>query len=615
MTYSTGVKRALVLWTLLFSLVSAGVGIVDAAQPAANDPMRIIPADALFCLRINKLTTSLAQVDQFLTGLSPFGVSMPVRSQLGQFLGQPEPAGINMAGDIAVFGPLPGGEKPDLKRLGMLIPLSDFQQFLTNPNVAKPDAQGILKIGPEGKLSLAGVQMGSYLLLTGVADQQALTEAKNWTAAAGAASLAQRLGAEELKRATDAPAWIYANVQIANKLFGPMIQQKIKEVQASVQKQAASQPFAGQPQAVMQMYASLLDSLMRETQFVSIALDPSATAVRLAFTVAAVPNTEMAKTLGTDNSPQPRPNLLGYLDNGAAMNGVVSLRPALLKTVTLKYMDLFTAMMGAAAAKEDVAKFGQLLTDSMDAVGGTIAWSFSANLKSKPPFEVKYVAALKDKQKFYQVLEQSSRMMSEGAIADLYQKLGLKMRFDLKRNVETYKDVPIDSIHFTMQPADTNTPNAPMQMQMMMMKTMLGEGFDLRLAIVNDLLLYTLAADPETKIHTLIDQVKAGGPTQIASEVQAALSLLPDAQKAQVFGTYNIVRLMQMGMAFAPIPIPPVDASSQSGIAFAGDVGGGKLLVNVAIPKQHVQELMQLVMSMQQKMQSKPPQEGPKQDL
>jgi hypothetical protein len=574
--------------------------------------MKIVPADALFCLRINKLTTSLAQVDQFLTGLSPFGVSMPVRSQLGQFLGAPEPAGIDMAGDIAVFGPLPGGEKPDLKRLGVLIPLSDFQQFLTNPNVAKPDAQGILKIGPEGKQSIAGVQMGSYLLLTGVADQQALTEAKNWTTATGSASLAQRLSPDELKRATDSPAWIYANVQIANKLFGPMIQQKIKEVQASIQKQAAGQPFAGPPEAVMQMYASLLDSLMQETQFVSIALDPSATALRLAGTVAAVPNTEMAKTLGTDSSPQPRPNLLGYLDNGAAMNSVISLSPALLKTVTPKYMDLFTAMMGASASKEDIAKFGQLLTDSMDAVGGTIAWSFAANLKSKPPFEIKYVAALKDKQKFYQILEKSSQMMREGTVADFYQKLGLKMQFDLKRNVETYKDVPIDSIHFTLQPADTNTPNAPMQMQMM--KTMLGEGFDLRLAIVNDLLLYTLAADPETKIHTLIDQVKAGGPTQIAGEVQAALSLLPDAQKAQVFGTYNILRLMQLGMAFVPIPLPSVDASTQSGIAFAGDIGGGKLLVNVAIPKQHVQELMQFFMSLQQqKMQSKPAQEGQKQ--
>ncbi|MCX5646759.1 MAG: hypothetical protein NTZ17_19095 [Phycisphaerae bacterium] len=181
MTSVNSLQRALVLRTLLLALCAAGTGVVGAAQPATNDPMKIIPADALFCLRINKLTTSLAQVDQFLTGLSPFGVSMPVRSQLGQFLGQPEPAGINMAGDIAVFGPLPGGEKPDLKRLGVLIPLSDFQQFLTNPNVAKPDAQGILKIGPEGKQSLAGVQMGSYLLLTGAADQQALTEAKNWT--------------------------------------------------------------------------------------------------------------------------------------------------------------------------------------------------------------------------------------------------------------------------------------------------------------------------------------------------------------------------------------------------------------------------------------------------
>ncbi len=610
MRHSRRIPQALVVWTLLLALGAAdAAGAVGAAQPAAGDPMKIIPADAMLCVRINKLSTSLAQVDQFLTGISPMGVSMPVRSQLGKFLGAPEPAGVNMGGDIAIFWPLPGGEKPDPKRVGVLIPVGDLQQFLTNPNVTKPDARGILTIGPEGKPSAAGVPMGNYLLLTQAAYQQALVEAKNWTTGSGAASLAQRLSPEELKRATASPVWAYANIQIVAKMFGPALQEKIKQLQATFQKmQPPGQPLPFQPQEMMGMYTSLLNSLLQETQFVSLSLDPSATAIRLASVVAALPNTEMAKTLRADASQPQQPNLLGYLDNGAAMNGVINLSPALLKTLMLKYADLLTTLLGAAP-KEEVAKFRQLMIDSADALAGNLAWSMSVNPKNKPPLEFKYAAILKDKQKFYQVLELSSKMMTEGALADFYKKLGIQMRFDLKRNVETYKDVSIDALHFAMQPTDANKPDPQTQA----MKMMFGEGFELRLATVNNLLLYTMGANPEQKIHTLIDQAKAGGPTQTASEVQAALSLLPDAQKAEVFGTYNLLRAMQLGMAFAPMPMPPMDVSSQSGgIAFSGDIGEGKWLTNVAIPKQHVLELVGVIMKFQQqKMQEQQKQQTP----
>jgi hypothetical protein len=601
------------LWTLLFALCAAGPGLAGAVQSAAGDPLRIVPADALYCVRISKLTNSLAQMDQFLTGVSPFGVSMLIQSQLGQFLGQPEPAGINLAGDIAIFGPLPGGEKPQPQRVGLLVPLSDFQQFLTNPNVAKPDARGILQIGPEGKKSLAGVQMGSYLLLTRAADQQALTEAKNWTAGGGAASLAARLSPDELKRATGAPAWAYFNVQIANKLYGPMIQQKIKEGQAKFQQmQAKDQPLPFQPQRMMEAYASMAQSFLQEAQSASLTLEPSASALRLSLGLAAVPNTEMAKMLSADSSQQQTPDLFGYLDNGAAMNGVLSLSPALLKTLMTKYTDLLTAMFEGMDDKEDVGKFRQLMMDSVEALAGSLAWSMSIDAKSKPPFAVKYVATLKDPQKFYQVLEQSSKMMAEGAFADLYKKLGLKMQFDLKRKVETYKDVPIDSIRFTIQPVEGAAPTPQTQM----MGMMFGEGFDIRLAIVNNLLVYAFAPDPQKAIHTLIDQAKAGGPAQMASEVQTALNLLPEAKKSEFFITYNILRLMQMGMAFAPMSMPAMDVPTQNSLALAGDIGGGRLQISAALPKQHLLELMAAFMKMQQQkmQQSKPPQKEPGQD-
>jgi len=610
MTQANRIPRALVLLTLLFSLCAAGPGIVGAGQPATNDPMRVIPADALFCVRINKLTTTLGQVDQFLTGISPFGVSMLVRAQLGKFLGVAEPAGIDMAGDFAVFGPLPGGERPDPKRVGVLVPVSDFQQFLTNPNVTKPNAQGVLAINLEGKPTIAGIQMGKYLLLTPATDPQALTEAKNWTSG-GAASLSHRLSPDELKRAAGSPAWAYANVQVLAKMYGPTIQQKIKETTQKMQEaQAKGGPLAVPPQAALDIWTSLLNSFLQETQFVSLSIDPSPSAIRLAPVVAGVPNSDMAKIFSLSGTPPEQAHLVEYLENGAIMDGVVNFSPAFSKAMALKRIDLLTALLGPAMSQEDMARWKKLATDSADALGGAAAWAFLPDLKNKPPFKFRYVFVLKDQQKFSDILDQVSKMMNEGVLADLTKKFGLKMQFSLKRNAETYQEVPIDAIRVALQPTDANSP------QGQMMKTVFGEGLNLRLAVVNSLLLYTLAADPEKEIRALIDQAKAGTPGPMPSEVQAALQLIPDARKADFFGTYNYTRAIQMALSFLPMPLPgpPVEASPQSNIAFAGNIGNGRLLTNIAVPKQQILDIMKFIMTVQpQKMQeqkSQPEQPG-----
>jgi hypothetical protein len=593
MTHRKRVTRAVLLWVLLLSL--GGSGLVGAAQSGPGDPLRIVPADALFCLRVNKLMTMLGQVDQFLTGISPVGISMPVRAQLGQFLGQPEPAGLNLAGDIAVFWPLPGGERPEPKRVGILIPLSNFQQFLTNPNVSKPNAAGIVQIGPEGKRELAGLSIGNYLLVTRIADQQALAEAKNWAGASGTASLAQRLSSEELRRAADAPAWVYANVQIVNKMFGAALQQKIKEVQGTLQKmQTPGQPLPFQPQGLVQMWTSMLNDFLQQTQFVSLTLDPSASAIRLAPELVAVPDTEMAKVLGLSGPSQAQANLRGYMENGAITTGVTNFSPELVRTVALWRVDLAATLLGSVMTPDQIAQFRKLALDSADALGGSSAWAFLPALKEKPPFRMHYVAVVRDPQKFNNVLEQASKLMSEGAPAKLGEQFGLKMRFDFKRNVETYQNVPIDAVTIIFQPVDVNSP------QGQMIKNVYGAGLNLRLAVTNGLLLYCLSADPEKDIHALIDRARAGGAGQAPSEVQAALQLVPNAEQAEVFGTYNYARLIQMALSFLPVPAPPVEVTSQSNAAFAGDIGGGKLLVNAAIPKQQVLEVVSIFARIQQ---------------
>ena len=224
---------------------------------------------------------------------------------------------------------------------------------------------------------------------------------------------------------------------------------------------------------------------------------------------------------------------MGYLENGAITNAVTQLSTAFVRAVTLKRVDILAAIMGPAISPDQLAEIRKLASDSADALSGHSALSFLPAFEAKPPFRLRHVFAIKDKQKLNDIIEQKSKLMSGGLLADIGKKFGLKMQSDFKRNAEIYKDVPIDAIHITLEPIDVNSP------QGRPLKAALGEGLNIRLAIVNDLFLYTLSADPEKDIHALIDQVKAGTPAPVPSEVQAAVKLIPEAKDAGVFGTYN----------------------------------------------------------------------------
>jgi len=258
-------------------------------------------------------------------------------------------------------------------------------------------------------------------------------------------------------------------------------------------------------------------------------------------------------------------------------------------------MEMLAKMMGKTATDPQILQLKKLAADSMAAVGGTVAGSFSVDTTSKPPFTVRYVVGLKDPQALYRVMEESTKLFSAGALADLYKDMGLKMSFEVQRKAETYKDVAIDAIKMDFVATDPNSQEAQM------ITAMYGQGMNGRVAVVNNLLLYAFAGDPGPAIRELIDQVKAGGSAaQIATEVDAATKLIPGAEKADFFTTFNLLRAVQMATTMAPMPIQMPAVQSQSSVAIAGNADGGKLSIELAVPKQHVMEIMATFMKMQQ---------------
>lgn len=592
MTRTSRRTIALMLWAILFT----GGAVAGAAEQASTDPLQLVPPESLFCVKINHLDTMLGGLDQFVTGLAPFSPSMMVKSQLAQFLGSTDANSINMSGSLVVFGLLPGGETPSLSRIGVLLPVTDYRKFVTgNANVAEPDAQGISRIGPEGQQKLIAVNAAGYALVTGAANKQALAEMKTWMPH-GTTSLAKRLSAEESKRAQSAPVWAYANIQAIHKMFGPVIQAKIEELKGSLkqmQAQGQGQPVMGLD-SIMDMYSTVLNSLMQETQSASLSLDPTATALRMEFAMAAVPETEMAKIL-TGDSAAPDRSYLRYLQNGAVMNIISAVDPASWNKLNNMGIDLLAQLAGKPTTDPEVAKIRKIMTDATSALGGTLAMSFSTDAKSKPPFSARYIVGLKDAQAFYRALDQMPTIVKSGLVADFYKQMGLKFEMELQRKAETYKDVAIDALKFNIVATDPNSQAGQM------ITAMYGPGMNARIAVVNNHLVYAIAADPMPLAQELIDQVKSTGSAQQApSEVQAAMQLIPGSEKADFFMTYNYLRVLQMVTAMMPMPIPPTAVKSQSNIALAGGGTNGKLTVQMVLPKQHVQEIMGIFMQMQQ---------------
>jgi hypothetical protein len=576
-----------------------------AQSPASNELLKMIPAKSLFCVRVNNFDYTLNQIDQFLAGVSPMpmGVSMLVRMQLANLLGSPQLNGLNTNGSFAVFGTILSGEPAQANPVanmfvGILVPVTDYKQFVEgNTNCTEPDDKGISKITMNGAPIMLAAKAGNYALISWANVYDKLDTMAKEISGANAAGLNGTLDAAEAKLAETEPIWTYGNVQQVNEAFGPMISAKFQEIQTMMKNMQAGPPGASPAniQNIMNMYSSILDVLMKETKSVSIAVNPKPDVLNITKTISAVPGTDMAKMLTSDGSSQRDNALLTYLQDGAVANFGATINTPFWKMLNVRSIDLFAAMAGGSMSADNVKEMKTLASDIIDSVEGPVAYSISSDAKNKPPFAVKYVIAVKDDKKFNQIIEKATGMISSSGIMDFYKSMGMETSFSMKSGVDSYKGVSINSAKLTMKVTDANSPQAQM------ITSMYGEGFDYRWGMADGLFVCAVSGDVNSTIRELIDQVKADGPKQIGAETKAALSLLPQANKADFFVTFNILRLIKMATSMVPIPIPPMDIQTKSNIVIAGSAANSKMVVNIAVPKQHLTEIMTAFMTMQQK--------------
>ena len=171
---------------------------------------------------------------------------------------------------------------------------------------------------------------------------------------------------------------------------------------------------------------------------------------------------------------------------------------------------------------------------------------------------------------------------------DFYKEMGLEMDYVTQMNVYEYKGAKVNSASLKFKASDPNSPEAQI------IEKMYGEGFEYRWATVDGLCVEAIAGDVETAIKQLIDEVKAGGASEAATDIKQAVTMLGDGGD-DFFGTFNVIRMLKMMSVMPSFPIPDISVESKSNIAFGGKIGDGKVVLKVAVPKAHISEVIKVV--------------------
>jgi len=614
-------------------LAAVSLGWVFCSPVVAGDAvLEAVPANSIFCVRLNNFDYTLGQLDMFLAGASPMGVSMMARMQLANMLGDPMLQGIDTTGSFAIFGTAvtkeTAGAEPDML-VTALLPVKDYQQFVSlSPNVGQADDSGVSKITirpmmamptdpnappPPSKILLC-TKAGQFAMVGPEKKRAQLVELAK-SISSGHDSMAKKVDADQAKLAAEMPMWAYADIEQVNKAFGPLIEKAFTEAEQGPMGMgcAPGQPPMENFGEIMKVYLDMIKAFLQQGKYASISVKPEPSVLRIKETLAAKPDTEMAKLLTADPTLPKENKLVAQLGDGAAITVAAKVDKASME----KLSKLGMSFMKAAGtndpnATDEMAKWERLCTDSVDSMGQVLAFSLKANPGAKPPFAVEYIVEIKDKEKYDKVFNESTQLMKTGGFAQMYKNMGIETSFDVERGVGEYNGITIDSAKLAMKVADTNSPEAQM------IQAMYGEGFEYRMAHLNGLYLVAVGGDPDANIRKMIDSVKAGADKQSGAEITAAMTLLGGPKDADFVGTFNYIRLMAMVTGFAPMPMPiPFDQiPTKSNIAFAGKADNGKLVADIAVPKEHIMEISTgMQMLMQQQMQQQQMQQDSQEQL
>ena len=588
--------RKVVLVATIAILSTGGVWAEEASRARiATGTLEAIPAKSLFCVRINRFDATLDAANQFLKDIAPesFDAKGAVCSKLGSVLGDNELKGVNKEGNIAIFAlDVPSETSPGPMNnifIGALLPVTEYEDFISgNPNCSEPDEQGISAITVNGAPMGLATNFRRFALLCPPHSRENLIKVKEMLTQREE-SLGRNLNADEREQAVSSPVWVYLNVKQGSQMIQPMVMGGLQQMKAQLEK--AKESGEGppiDPAGIISFYSGIIKTVLNGTENITVALAPGAEACKLNLGLKPIPNSYMAAMVGEPLDGD-LDHMLGYLEDGAIFNVATKVDRESLKTTYFGLFELIGEMIPGGIPEDDLKQLKELLTKGIDAMGDSLAITFGSRTNDSSPFVGKYVIEVRDQAAFEEVLEKELQLMKEGeALADLYKGFGMKMDVEVNQDAGTYKGVKIGAAKVVFKPGDD-------EMQAKIFEKIFGDGLDYCWAFEKGNCVYTIGSDADKTIRELIDQVRAGGPKQVGSQMKAALEVLGESDKADVVGTFNFVRYMEMVAGFIAaiekVDMPELDTPTKSNIAFAGrTTEAGNLAFQIVMPKEHLLE-------------------------
>jgi len=272
-------------------------------KPMPEQWLSMIPAQSQFCLSVNNFQYTISQIDQFMAGLSPvpLGASMFVRMQLARLLGNGRLSGVNMSGGFAVFGPLTNTQPLAAANIAILVPVTDYKLFVSgNPNVSKPDKNGISTIATPGLPALSVMNVSQYAPVALKGNDSKLLETTTAISDKRRHSLAEALSPAQAQQAAKTPIWVYLNVQRAAGLILPQVLDKIQGLN-KLRPATGTQPAGND-------IAAFISELSAQIKSVALTISPSSDVLNLTVNVSAKPRTEMARVFNANVSAAAQPH-------------------------------------------------------------------------------------------------------------------------------------------------------------------------------------------------------------------------------------------------------------------------------------------------------------------
>lgn len=621
------VKRS--LKTLSVFLVVCGILAGGLARPAYgaadNSILSVLPNDTLFVLRVNNFSYSLGQMDQYLAGASPvpMGLSMILNMQLAGLLGDPMLTGIDRSGTFAVAGFLPAGAEGEAPSpvVTFLIPITDFQNYIQSNQNAEELEGGLYKVSspssPAGPIIVAQLPNSKFMLVGNGAEPERfrgiLSQIKTKKA-----PLSQAVIAEETRRSSEAPAWLWLNLETGYQFAAPMIEAGINEGL----EEMAEQPGTMQSKEMFQGMAKGAQDLLGQLHSLTMTLTPKQDVLLAETWLNAREGTDLAGTLVRRQELKRGFSLAGYLDPQAPMYMLFKLNKPLWAKVNKDFVDMLVTeeANGQAANNEFVTQMTRLIDKSVKIMGSEAVVSFGYG-SGQPPFTVTEVVAVEDAKAMRELFAESADLTNQ-----FYEKMGLDAKFSFQTGVETYKDVQIDKamVQFEM-------PEDATQEQKAAMEAMYGEkGLEYPFVITDKALFLAMGPNAMGELKSLIDQSKAAGTQQAPADIQTAQKFLANTETADMLMTLDLLELMKgmagmmqtmqqaapeqpQGMPNFAAMFEGIPMDSQSAMALALRAEEGKLKFQYALPKQHLMEITNVFMQIQQKIMMQQMQQGEEQ--